>query len=72
MSAFFVFIELLLGKLPWCELAKVKDKAAVLDMKNKVGCFTKWDCSNGLSIGLFTCISFGGHSSLPTFCYLSI
>jgi len=36
MSALFVFLDLLLGKLPWSKFAKDKEKAAVLDLKNKV------------------------------------
>lgn len=35
-SATFVFLDLLLGKLPWFHEARAKDKARVLAMKQEV------------------------------------
>lgn len=35
-SAVFVFLDLLLGRLPWFEEAKAKDKARVLELKQQV------------------------------------
>ena len=43
-SATFVFLDLLLGKLPWFHEARAKDKARVLAMKQEVRV-----CALGLS-----------------------
>ena len=36
ISVFFVFLDLLLGRLPWSDEAKAKNKAVVQEMKEKV------------------------------------
>jgi hypothetical protein len=44
VSAFYVFMDLLLGRLPWADSAKSKDKPAVEAAKMQASAFTQSEC----------------------------